>query len=100
MCYSVSPIVVWTSHKKHYTISYSNSVHAVCFIRSLFIGEGFRFLNFSILKASPSLIHRNLFINFQSARILCSHENFSNQCLNTFFSFLFLILSALKPYGP
>ena len=49
-------------------------VHPVYFIRCLISGESFRFLNFSILKAWHSLIHRHPFLNFQSARILRLHE--------------------------
>ena len=45
-----------------------------CFIRNLIFGKGFRFLNFSILKAWNSLIHLNPFLNFQSARILRLRE--------------------------
>ena len=33
-------------------------------VRNLIFGEGFRFHNFSILKASNSLIHRNQFLTF------------------------------------
>ena len=47
----------------------------VHFIRNLFFGEGFRFLNFSILKAWNSLIHRNPFLNFQSARTGVLHPS-------------------------
>ena len=50
------------------------NIHPVYFIGNLIFGVGFRFLNFSILKASPSLIHRKPFLNFQSARILCLRE--------------------------
>ena len=63
----------------------------VYFIRNLVFGEGFRFLNFSILKPLPSLIHRNPFLNFQSSRIQCLRENLSNQCFNQFFRFGFLV---------
>ena len=70
-------------------------IHPIYFIRNLIFGEGFRFLNYSILKASPSLIHRNPFLNFKVQESYV-FENFCYQ----FFSFGFLILSVLKPCRP
>ena len=43
--------------------------HSLSYIRNLIFGEGFRFLNFSILKAWPSFkIHRNSFLKIHKVQ--------------------------------